>query len=545
MFPLTPDIFIKPSALNYHGMMKLLPKSKIVFQLIILVLLSACDINKDGNNKPNIILIYADDLGIGLLGNEGQQIIKTPHIDKLADEGLIFKNAYSCMFCAPARASLISGFHDCHENKFEITAAGIYKKIGTAEYTHAEVEHLIDELLSPVPENMVFLGEVAKEAGYITAQFGKLEWGFAATHKQMQRHGWEYYLGYLDHVRAHGFYPPYLFENGKLTEFDGNTLSNCGKSGEPETEISYKERWDMRGKETYSQHIFMDSILNFISVNKDRPFFLYFPTQLPHGPVSIPVVHPDYVNDDRLTQIEKEYASMVKLLDDNVGQIMQKLKRLNIDDNTVVMFTSDNGHEIYYSQKGRIHKPYTNMLTGEVFDNLENKYYSKSGGDVFDGNGGRAGLKRSNLQGGIQVPLIIRWPGKIQPKRISDLLVANYDILPSIAEIAGYSKPFGTDGISFVPELIEIDAENDHDFIVYSSYYGPTLITNDGWKIRTYLAQDVFELYYVPDDFREENDLSKVYPDKVEELKSQLLKACDGDFRNGLFTSKKNLIQIE
>lgn len=390
-----------------------------IFVIQFLILLSsiygnAKNLNLFPKDKPNIILIYADDLGKGLLSHEGQQIINTPNIDLLAAEGLRFQNAYSSMLCAPARASLISGFHDCHSKGFEITNSGIYKKISTGEYTHSEIETIVNDVLSPVSDEMVFLGEVAKEAGYTTAQYGKLEWGFAATHKQMERHGWDYYLGYFDHTRAHGFYPPFLFENGNLIELSGNTLSNCGKSGEPETQKVYEERWDMAGKEVYSQDIFMDSVLDFIFTNADHPFFLYFPTQLPHGPVSIPAVHPDYINDERLTQIEKEYASMVKLLDDNVGQILQKLKSCNIDYNTIVIFTSDNGHEIYYSKEDRIHKPYTNMRTGEIFDNLESKYYSDSGGDVFDGNDGRAGLKRSNLQGGIEVPLIIRWPGKIR-----------------------------------------------------------------------------------------------------------------------------------
>ena len=212
---------------------KFKPNNIISVQLIIILILSAaCISNHEAPEKPNIILIYADDLGIGLLSHEGQKIIKTPNIDKLANEGIRFENAYSCMLCAPARASLITGLHDCHEKRFEITNAGIYKKISSGEYTHQAVETMINEQLSSVPEEMVFLGQVAKEAGYITAQFGKLEWGFASTHQQMKQHGWDYYFGYLDHVRAHGFYPPFLFINGELTEIKGNTLPNCGKSGE-------------------------------------------------------------------------------------------------------------------------------------------------------------------------------------------------------------------------------------------------------------------------------------------------------------------------
>lgn len=526
--------------------MKSNPCTLIAFIFFILVPQCTTSTTNQGiSEKPNIILIYADDLGIGLLGHEGQEIIKTPFIDQLAEEGIRFRNAYSCMLCAPARAALLTGHHDCHANKFEITNAGIYKKISAGEYSHHEVEEKINAKLSPIPENAEFLAGIAKKAGYTTAQFGKLEWGFATSHLQMEAHGWDYYFGYLDHVRAHGFYPPFLFRNGELIEIEGNTLINCGKSGEPETPEVYNERWDMQGKEVYSQDLFMDSILHFITANRENAFFIYFPTQLPHGPVSIPSIHPDFINNEDLTQIEKEYASMVKMLDMNVGQIMHKLKSLDIDDNTIVIFTSDNGHEIYYAQKDRIHKPYTNMKTGEIFDNLDSKYYSESGGDIFNGNAGRAGLKRSNLQGGIEVPLIIRWPKRIQAGRISDLLVASYDILPTIAEITEYDEQINTDGLSFYKELLEKDTVLEHDFIVFSSFLGPTLITNDGWKLRSYLVKNVFELYYLPDDYREENDLATKNPEKLTELKNILLEACDGDLNNGLYTIHKNQIVLD
>ncbi|WP_246997841.1 arylsulfatase [Arenibacter sp. F26102] len=496
------------------------------------------------NSKPNIILIYADDLGIGLLGHEGQSIIKTPNIDQLAKEGLRFTNAFSNMLCAPARASLITGLHDCHAVKFEITPGGMYKKISTQGFNHKEIGRSIESELSPIPEENVFLGQVAKEAEYTTTQIGKLEWGFSTTHQQMERHGWGSYYGYLDHVRAHGFYPPFLFENGNLVNIEGNTLSNAGKSGEPETPENYKERNNKDGKKHYSQNLFMDKALDFMDANKDNPFLLYFPTQLPHGPVAIPKIHPDFVDDKRLTPIEKEYASMVKMLDDNVGQIMNKLKELKIDDNTMVIFTADNGHEIYYAQEGRIEKPYANIMSGERFDNVEHKYYSDLSGDVFDGNGGRAGMKRSNLQGGIQVPLIVRWPAKIEAGRTSDRLIANYDLLVTIAETTGFLRPFNTDGISFYDALINQSKGKEHEFVVYSSYTGPTLITHEGWKIRTDLEKEVFELFYLPDDFREERDLSEQRPKKREELKRKLLAACEGDLHNGFFNDKGSILKV-
>lgn len=515
---------------------------KLSFFLLLLVLIG-CPNAGAQTKRPNIILIYADDLGIGLLSHEGQKIISTPHIDQLAQDGIRFQRSYANMLCAPARASLLTGLYDSHAVSFPISNAGAYMR--AEESSLATIEKTINEKLPAVSKDQVFLGQVAQSMGYKTAQFGKLEWGFSTTDEQMKRHGWDYYLGYLDHARAHGFYPPFLFENGQMVRYEGNTLLNAGKSMEPETEASYKECWDRTGKETYSQDIFMKGLLDYIETNKENPFFIYFPTQLPHGPVSIPEIHPDFADDERLTSIEKEYASMVKMLDDNVGQLVEKLKELNLEENTIVIFTTDNGHEIYYSKEGRIEKPYTNIQTGERFDDHTNKYYSELAGDVFDGNGAQAGMKRSNLEGGIRVPLIIKWPGKIEKGTVSQRLTANYDLLPTIAELTGYSKSFETDGLSYYDELVNTGVQNpQHEFVVYSSFTGPTLITQDGWKLRTILSKDVFELFFLPEDLKEQHDLSALHPDKLESLKKSLLEACDGDFQNGLYSTNTSQIKL-
>jgi len=510
----------------------------IIFLFFIFCLPTA---NASQQPKPNIIIIYADDLGIGLLGHEGQKIIKTPNIDRLANEGMRFKNAYSNMLCAPARASLLTGLTDVKNLGFNYTKGGIYERISTDGLSVEQVTKALDATFPPTPKEQVFLAQVAKESGYKTAQFGKLDWGFSTTPKRLNRHGWDYHLGYMDHVRAHGFYPPFLFENGKLKLIDGNTLASGGKSLEPETPQAYLERWNRVGKQVYSQDIFINGILDYIRSADEQPFFIYFPTQLPHGPVAIPVVHPDFVNDTRLTQIEKEYASMVKRLDDDVGQILDELKKQNIDDNTLVIFTSDNGHEIYYSQQGRAEKPYRDIITGQLFDNYQRKFYSERAKDVFNGNGGRAGLKKSNLQGGVNVPLIVRWPNKIPEGTVSNRLVASYDMLPTIAELVNYPEKLAVDGLSYYQVLLgnelgkELKKENpkEHDFIVYGSFEGPMLVTNDGWKIRSYLKKNAFELFYLPDDKAERNDLSELQPDKLKQLKALLIKACDGDLKNG------------
>ena len=295
----------------------------------------------------------------------------------------------------------------------------------------------------------------------------------------------------------------------------------------------------MTGKAIYSEHILMDSLLQFMQRYAHRPFFIHFATQLPHGPVSIPQVHPDLAEDSRLTPIEKEYASMVKMLDDDVGRIMAALERLGLAENTLVIFTSDNGHEIYYAQEGRVYKPYRNARTKELFDNLERKYYSDSANDLFNGNDGRAGLKRSNLQGGIEVPLIARWPAQIQKGQTTNRLTAHYEFLATLAQLTGVNTPLQRDGKSFAGELMPGYPSQEAEFLVFSSFEGPALITRDGWKLRSYLPAGKWELYYLPDDYREAKNLAQQNPAKLNALKALLLKACDGDYHNGLYGGRE------
>jgi len=514
----------------------------ILITFFLSIIIVACEDTKT-KQKPNVILIYADDLGRGLLSHEGQEIIQTPNIDRLAESGMRFENAYGSMLCAPARASLLTGYHDLHTDKWEISRAGLYSDITRGKYTRDQVENAYDKQAAPIPENEVFLAEVFKKAGYVTAQVGKLDWGFATTHKQLKRHGWDYYYGYYDHQRCHGFYPPFLFENGEMVMIEGNTRANCGKTSERDENGGYEDRWNMEGKKVFSQNLFLEKMITFLRKNKDSSFFLYHPTQLPHGPSSVPEIHPDFKSNKELTEIEKTYASMVKMLDDHVGVIIKELKTLGLYENTIIVFSSDNGHEIYYPSVGKINKPMINMQTGERFDNVHTKYYSDLVGDVFDGNDGMAGMKRDNWEGGVRVPLIYHWPGKIKGGETIQTKVANYDMINTFADLLNVELPKGKDGLSYYAELVGKKAEKAHDFIVFSSFHGPALVAQDGWKLRYFGPKDTYQLYYLPNDYREEIDLSQKHPEILERLKLELIKACNGDIKNGWFSYQSGILK--
>lgn len=484
--------------------------------------------------KPNVIYIYADDMGKGMLSAYGQKQFTTPNIDALIANGTSFDRAYGCMLSAPARASLLTGYHDCRPDKWVISRGGRYIPATDDLERIPEIESQIDADDITLAKDDYYLAQVFQKAGYVTGEIGKLDWGFTATRKQMKEHGWDYYYGYLDHVRCHGFYPPFLFEDGEIVTIAGNTKANCGKSIEKETEAAYRERWDRNGKAVYSQDLFLDKILSFIRENKDKPFFLFHPTQLPHGPVAIPAVHPELEKNSDLTPIEKEYGSMVKMLDDHIGMIRTELRKLGLDKNTIIVFSADNGHETYYSQAGRCEKPYRNMQTGELFDDYTNKYYSILGGDIFDGNAGMAGLKRSNLDGGVHIPLVFYGEGLIPSGKKSKELVSNYDFLPTMADMLQIPLPVKKDGISFLPVLMKEGKMAKDRYVVYGSNLGPGVVMNDGWKLRYYKKKDVFELYNLHEDPQERKNLIDKFPAKAEELKAIILKECGGNLENGV-----------
>jgi len=477
--------------------------------------------------RPNVILIYADDLGIGMLGSYGQALISTPNIDSLAAEGMKFSNYYGGVFCAPARWTLLTGLHDGRMGGWGHNQAGLPIRRDSGEISETEYQRRMAEVKAgamPITDGEIFLGQVAQQAGYATAQFGKLDRGFLTWAERVERFGWDFHEGFYDHQRAHGFYPPYLWRNGEKFELPGNDDPHCGKMSEKGDEPVGA------GGRTYSQEVFIGGILKYLREHRDEPFFLYHPTQLPHGPVAIPKLHAEVANHPTLTLAEKKYASMVKMLDDHVGLILAELKQLGIDDNTVVFFTSDNGHELYYGPKSAYRRQV--LPDGGKANLTDRKWRTSEAGDVFDGNAGRAGLKRSGYQGGMQCPMIVRWPGKIAAGSETDVLSAHYDFMATVADLCGVDCPAGKDSLSYLPSLLGEVQKAQHDYVIVNNHNRhmgrAALIAADGWKlVELDRSKDEFQLYNLVDDNDERHDLAAQNPQRLAELKAVLLSELD------------------
>lgn len=496
----------------------------VVFSLFLILGLSTPAIAR---NPPNVILIFADDLGPGMLGCYGQELIATPHIDSLAAEGIRFTNYYGGVYCAPSRWSLLTGMHDGRLGGWKQTRAGLpiqrdSGKISEPQYQAAFAK--LKESAHPIADDEFFLGQIAQQAGFTTAQFGKLDRGFLTWNERVRRFGWDFHEGYYDHQRCHGFYPPYLWRNGVRFELPGNTDPHCGKTTEGSDDVVGA------GGQTYSQNVFIDGILKFIREHKDEPFFLYHPTQLPHGPVAVDEIHPDFIDHPTLTVAEKAYASMVKMLDDHVGLILSELKSSGLDQNTAVFFCSDNGHELYYGPKPSYRKQ--QLADGKRANLTDRKWRTSECGDVFDGAGGRAGLKRSGYQGGMQCPMIVRWPDQIAAGIQTDLLTAHYDFMATLADLLNTEIPPGKDGISYLPTLLSNPQSKTHDYVIVNNQFGQmgraAIISRDGWKlIEIDRKRDHFQLYHLATDNEERHDRAAEKPKKVLELKTRLLSEID------------------
>ena len=425
-------------------------------------------------SKPNIILILADDLGYAGLGCYGQKLILTPHIDRMASEGLRFTDFYSAnTVCVPSRVGLLTGQHPGHASIRDNNRPHLPDFSG----------YLPDWPKELWPPRVKTMGRLIRDAGYKTAQFGKLEAGIPMEPGKMAEHGWDTWFGFRETGAAFQYYPLEMWRNEKKILYEANRAEDVRRPG------------IVGDKGVYSEDVFVEEILRFIRENGDSPFFLYFPTQVPHGrspkdgdEIQLPDIGP-YADRD-WTHLEKLYAAMMTRFDGHVGRILRQLKESKLDENTIVILTSDNGDE--------------------------NSYYRYT--KRFEATGPLRGKKRFLYEGGIRVPMIARWPGRIRPGQTSGLPCAGWDILATLADLGGIEPPAHTDGISVAPTLLgRPDRQRRHDYLYWEHHMGKQQAVRMGnWKgVRFGGTREPIELYDLERDIGEKNDLAGGHPEIV------------------------------
>lgn len=415
--------------------------------------------------KPNIIFIMADDLGYGDLGCYGQLEIQTPNIDRLAADGMRFTQAYAgSTVCAPTRCVLMTGKHTGHS-----------RVRGNIGWTGEDRERILVPLL---PED-VTVAEVLKEAGYTTGVTGKWGLGEAGSTGIPTRQGFDEWLGFLNQRHAHGFYPEYIWRNETMVSLDENL------GGQTNDWIHDR---------------FTQFSLDFVRENQANPFFLYVAYTIPHGRYEIASDAP--YSDKPWSQEVKNYAAMVTAMDRDVGRIMALLTELDLDEKTLVFFTSDNGAEIYYFRQTGLIDEYKAVLRSP---------------------GVLRGWKRDLTDGGIRVPMIARWPGKIKPGTTSDFVWAFWDFLPTAAELAGGKPPDGLDGFSIVPTLLGI-TQPDHDYLYWEFFERgfQQAVRYKDFKALRLKQGDPLKLFRITEDSEEIHDIAERHPREIATLEAIL-----------------------
>ncbi len=431
-------------------------------------------------DPPNVVYIMADELGYYELSCVGNPHIRTPNIDRMAREGVRFTQALAgSSLCAPTRAVLMTGKHSGHTS-VRTNGGG-----------------------TPLRAGEVTIASVLKQGGYATGGFGKWGCGGRGSTGVPEQHGFDRFVGYYDQVHAHSYFPPYLVENSAEKTLAGN---QGGRSGE-----------------TYSHYVIHDEALRFIRENKDRPFFCYLPVTPPHGMFDIPDDDPAWqiYQDKPWPEEARRYAAMVTMLDRQVGEVLSLLKELELDENTLVFFCGDNGGADYFKSSEHprgFHGANVHPETGAEF----------------------RGRKGNLYEGGLRIPMIARWPGRIEPGRVSDHLWYFPDVLPTLAELSGTKAPGDIDGISIVPELLGEETaghrQEQHEFL-YWELGGQTAVRMNSWKaIRPGRKAD-WELYDLSQDVSETNDLAASQPAILAKMKAYAASAHE-PVREGSFQDR-------
>ena len=444
------------------------------------------EVSKEEKPLPNIVYILADDLGYGDVSYLGQNKFETPNIDKLAAQGMVFTQHYSgSTVCAPSRSALMTGQHTGHTpirgNK-EARPEGQY----------------------PMPSESYTVAELLKDNGYTTGVFGKWGLGFPGSEGDANNQGFDEFYGYNCQRLAHNYYPYHLWHNQEKIVLEGN-------QGTEENQ--------------YAPTLMHNEALKFMETNKEKPFFMFYASALPHAELLLPQENIDEFKGKLLP--EKNYkgvdsgekykaggygsqenshaafAAMITLLDRQVGELNDKLEELGITDNTMVIFTSDNGPH----QEGGADPAY------------------------FNSNGPFRGVKRDLYEGGIHVPMVVKWPGKIKVGSSTNHISAFWDFMPTVAEIVGASELKNTDGISFLPSLLENGNQKKHEYLYWEFHEkgGRIAVRKDNWKAVRYNVlknpNRKVELYDLAKDPSEEQNIAEEFPAVVKELAQIMMDA--------------------
>ncbi len=444
-------------------------------------------VNDTAVQKPNVIYILADDLGYGDLSCYGQKLFSTPNIDRLANEGIQFFQHYAgTTVCAPSRSALMTGQHTGHT-----PIRG--NKTATGNRTYLR-------------DTVVTIAEVMKEAGYATGAFGKWGLGEVGTEGDPNRQGFDEFYGFNSQGLAHSYYPDFLWHNDQQVILERN---------HPDKKVDY------------APTLIHEQVLNFIDKHKDTTFFIYYPTIIPHAELVAPETYMEKFRGKLLPEksydagvnygdpryktggYEKQpeghaaFAAMITLLDDQVGEILDRLKEYGLDNNTIVIFTSDNGPHL-------------------------------EGGadpDFFNSNGPYRGYKRDLYEGGIREPMLVRWPDRITAGSKTEHISAFWDIMPTLAEIVQVNTPEHIDGISFLPTLTGNGAQQEHDYLYWEFHErgGRQAVRKGKWKYVVHNAMDMkkrtAELYDLNTDSGETNDIAGNHPEVVAELQALMDKS--------------------
>lgn len=416
------------------------------------------------SRPPNIVYFIIDELGYYELSCMGHPEHRTPNIDQLAAEGV---RMTQCLaggpVCAPTRCALLTGKHAGH---MTIRANGGF---------------------DPLREGEITLGTVFQRAGYATGGFGKWGNGARGTSGVPEKHGFDIFFGYYDQVHAHTFYPKYLIRNSQEVPLPGNT-------GDPQQ------------GQTFSQYLIFEQSCQFIRQNKDRPFFAYLCWTPPHGRWGIPEDDPSWqiYNDKPWSRDARIYAAMVNLVDRQVGQIRQLLRELGLEEQTIVVLSGDNGAARYFPDAHHpdgIFSPNVDPRTGVRFRGFKGELY----------------------EGGLRVPYLVYWPGKIAGGRVSDHLCYFPDVMPTLCELTSVPCPPDIDGLSFAPALLGEAAagrkQPQHEYL-YWEHRNQVAIRQGNWKAILPARDAAWELYDLASDISETRNVAQEHPDVLTRLQA-------------------------